>query len=776
MSAAMESLIPLVNDLQDIFNGLGFQPIDLPQICTVGGQSAGKSSVLEALVGKDFLPRGSGIVTRRPLLLQLVNPHKKEWEETVDEETGDTVYRNIYSGETRRDEPPEPESDFKEYGEFAHKPDEKFYDFSAIRDEIDRYTEETCPNKNVSPDPIRLKITSPDVLTMTLVDLPGLTRNPVGDQSETVMEDIKAMVEEFVKKENCIILAVSPATDDIANSEALAIARRYDPQGTRTVGVMTKLDLMDAGTDAADMLQGKVYPLKLGYVGVVNRSQKDIKDKKPMKAAHAEEKRYFESHPAYMHMASRMGTAHLSKVLNKVLVNHIKDKLPGIRSKITSMAAAKEDELQALGGDADLSNDEKKRVLLNALTKVGNEYQSSLEGLSDHISSDELYGGARIGYIFRKVFSEELTAMMNADSDTLDTDIRYILKNVQGIGNTLFPPMRAFEILVQRSVDRLHRPCKNCAQLVHDELSRMVMDLPCEELKRFNLLKEKVVAVTGNLLRQCLDLSKELISDLLAMEREYPNMDHPDFVSAAAKAQRQLHGEDADPILDKDSGDTPKEQEDYRREKLIAVFNFLDKDRNGEVDIEEIKKWGEDLRGKPYGPEEVDRILKSFDADDNKRITLDEWLNYHKTVIPANYTVEQFDESLQNYLPPKTLAKIADRLPAMLRVDAERSEHQLKQTALIKRLLKEYNAIVLKNIQDAVPKAVMLKMVNRSKDAISNELLMKLYDGPSSNPEQLEELLEEKPELEAARKRCKQMVTVLNKALEVLNTVNDKAV
>merc|ERR1711988_1149065 len=167
-------------------------------------------------------------------------------------------------------------------------------------------------------------------------------------------------------------------------------------------------------------------------------------------------------------------------------------------------------------------------------------------------------------------------------------------------------------------------------------------------------------------------------------------MDHPDFVSAAAKAQRQLHGEDADPILDKDAGETPKEQEDYRREKLVAVFNFLDKDRNGEVDIEEIKKWGEDLRGKPYSPEEVDRILKSFDADDNKRITLDEWLNYHKTVIPTNYTVEQFDESLQNYLPPKTLSKIADRLPAMLRVDAERSEHQVKQTVLIQKLLKEY--------------------------------------------------------------------------------------
>merc|ERR1719502_1912573 len=310
--------------------------------------------------------------------------------------------------------------------------------------------------------------------------------------------------------------------------------------------------------------------------------------------------------------------------------------------------------------------------------------------------------------------------------------------------------------------------------MVHDELSRLILDLPTEELKRFSRLRERVVQVTSAMLRNCLAETKSLINNMLEMESAYPNMDHPDFVSAAAKAQRQLHGEDQDPILDGKDTYVSKEQEDYRSKKLIAVFNFLDKDGNGEVDIEEIKKWGEDLRGKPYTPEEVDRILKSFDADDNKRITLQEWLTYHKTVIPGNYAVEQFDESLQNYLPQKTLAKIADRMPAMLRVDAERAEHQIKQTVLIQRLLKEYNTIVLKNVQDAVPKAVMLKMVNKSKDLVQDELLMKLYDGPSQDPAMVDELLEEQPELEAARKRCKQMVVVLNKALDVLNQVGDK--
>ncbi|KAJ2758060.1 hypothetical protein IWQ56_006102, partial [Coemansia nantahalensis] len=69
----MDKLIPTVNRLQDVFNTVGQDEIDLPQIVVVGSQSSGKSSVLENLVGRDFLPRGSGIVTRRPLVLQLAN-------------------------------------------------------------------------------------------------------------------------------------------------------------------------------------------------------------------------------------------------------------------------------------------------------------------------------------------------------------------------------------------------------------------------------------------------------------------------------------------------------------------------------------------------------------------------------------------------------------------------------------------------------------------------------------------------------------------------------
>jgi dynamin 1-like protein len=107
-AAVGSSVIPIVNKLQDIFAQLGSSStIDLPQVAVVGSQSSGKSSVLEALVGRDFLPRGSDICTRRPLVLQLVHQPRR---------------------------PADAEAD--EWGEFLHLSGRRFYDFRDIRREI----------------------------------------------------------------------------------------------------------------------------------------------------------------------------------------------------------------------------------------------------------------------------------------------------------------------------------------------------------------------------------------------------------------------------------------------------------------------------------------------------------------------------------------------------------------------------------------------------------------------------------------------------------------
>ena len=96
----------------------------------------------------------------------------------------------------------------------------------------------------ISPNPINLRIFSPNVLTLTLVDLPGLTKVPVGDQPRDIERQIKDMLIKYISKPNAIILAVTAANTDLANSDGLKLARDVDPDGTRTIGVLTKVDLM----------------------------------------------------------------------------------------------------------------------------------------------------------------------------------------------------------------------------------------------------------------------------------------------------------------------------------------------------------------------------------------------------------------------------------------------------------------------------------------------------------------------------------------------------
>ncbi|KAF7486415.1 Hypothetical predicted protein [Marmota monax] len=399
----MEDLIPLVNRLQDAFSAIGQNAdLDLPQIAVVGGQSAGKSSVLENFVGRDFLPRGSGIVTRRPLVLQLVNANT-------------------------------------EYAEFLHCKGKKFTDFEEVRLEIEAETDRvTGTNKGISPVPINLRVYSPHVLNLTLVDLPGMTKVPVGDQPPDIEFQIRDMLMQFVTKENCLILAVSPANSDLANSDALKVAKEVDPQGQRTIGVITKLDLMDEGTDARDVLENKLLPLRRGYIGVVNRSQKDIDGKKDITAALAAERKFFLSHPSYRHLADRMGTPYLQKVLNQQLTNHIRDTLPGLRNKLQSQLLSIEKEVEEYKNFRPDDPARKTKALLQMVQQFAVDFEKRIEGSGDQIDTYELSGGARINRIFHERFPFELVKM-EFDEKELRREISYAIKNIHGIRHVLGP-------------------------------------------------------------------------------------------------------------------------------------------------------------------------------------------------------------------------------------------------------------------------------------------------------------------------------------------------
>jgi len=435
----MESLIPIMNRMQDIFTQLGVSnTIDLPQIAVVGGQSAGKSSVLENFVGKDFLPRGSGIVTRRPLILQLINGHT-------------------------------------EYGEFLHCKGKKFMDFLSIMKEIEDETDRvTGSSKGISNLPINLRVYSPHVLNITLIDLPGLTKIAVGDQPADIEQQIKDMILQFICKETCLILAVTPANIDLATSDALTMAKSVDPDGHRTIGVLTKLDLMDDGTDARDIMENRLLPLRRGYVAVVNRSQKDIEGKKDIKAAVAAERKFFLSHPAYRHMADKCGTPYLQKQLNMQLTNHIRDTLPSLRDKLQRQMLGLEKEVEQYKHFQPNDPSIKTKAMLQMVTGLQQDFERAIEGSgSGSVNTLELSGGAKINRLFHERFPYEIVRM-EFDEKELRKEIAFAIRNIHGIRVGLFTPDMAFEAIVKKQIGRLREPGLKCCDLVTQELSNVI--------------------------------------------------------------------------------------------------------------------------------------------------------------------------------------------------------------------------------------------------------------------------------------------------------------
>ncbi|KAJ9640011.1 vacuolar protein sorting-associated protein 1 [Coniosporium tulheliwenetii] len=511
-------LITLVNKLQDVFTTVGVQnPIDLPQIAVVGSQSSGKSSVLENIVGRDFLPRGTGIVTRRPLILQLINrpASPKAQANGISEEIQTT----------------DKESNLDEWGEFLHIPGQKFYDFNKIREEIVRETEsKTGRNAGISPAPINLRIYSPNVLTLTLVDLPGLTKVPVGDQPRDIERQIRDMVLKQISKPNAIILAVTAANTDLANSDGLKLAREVDPEGQRTIGVLTKVDLMDEGTDVVDILAGRIIPLRLGYVPVVNRGQRDIETKKPISYALEHEKNFFENHKAYRNKSSYCGTPYLARKLNLILMMHIKQTLPDIKARIASSLQKYSAELQSLG-DSLLGNS--SNIVLNMITEFSNEYRSVLEGNNQELSSIELSGGARISFVYHELYSNGVKAIDPFDQ-VKDVDIRTVLYNSSGSSPALFVGTTAFELIVKQQIKRLEDPSLKCVSLVYDELVRILGQLLTKPtFRRYPALKEKFHAVVIAFFKKAMDPTNKLVRDLVAMESCYINTGHPDFINGS---------------------------------------------------------------------------------------------------------------------------------------------------------------------------------------------------------------------------------------------------
>ncbi|KAK0478681.1 Dynamin central region-domain-containing protein [Armillaria luteobubalina] len=776
-------LIKLVNKLQDTFSNLGGE-LDMPQLVVVGSQSAGKSSVLETIVGRDFLPRGQGIVTRRPLVLQL-------------------IHTPIPS------EPSPNNSPYTEWAQFLHV-DKRFTDFNEIRKEIEQETFRVAgQNKGVSKLPISLRIYSPDVLDLTLVDLPGLTKVrqwcPVlfhlfnecldsgRDQPSDIERQIRNLVVDYISNPNSVILSVSAANVDLANSESLKLARTVDPQGRRTIGILTKLDLMDAGTNALDILTGRVYPLKLGFIGVVNRSQQDINAEKSMKDALDSETEYFRNHPAYRNISHKNGTKYLAKTLNQVRALYTRRSFL-MKARLNTLMGQAQQELNSFG-DAAVFGDKNQQgsLILRLMTQFARDFVSSIDGTNIDISTKELSGGARIYYIFNDIFGHALSSI-EPTHNLDDQDIRTAIRNSTGPRPSLFVPEVAFDLLVKPQIKLLEAPSLRCVELVYEELVKICHNCTSVELQRFPRLHAQLIEVVSELLRERLSPTSEYTQSLIAIQAAYINTNHPAFVNGTINAQSTQYqrpspasaepmngiassADDEDETSSEDTNSTTSAAHGARSDNRSVSNTIHDRSRNtptlpnaptNSSTPTLNKKTPSVLRNQPHRPHSVSGSSSS---------ARETFLNYffgqngpgpvscHLIWIDGRTT--QLDGNNAAY-DMKSLGKHIEAISSETNHISAREE---METSLIRSLITSYFEIVRQSILDLVPKAIMHFLVNHTSQQVQNRLVASLY-----KPELFADMLNEDESLVAERARVKALLDAYKDAFKTLSDVNMKSI
>uniref|UniRef100_A0A8C0C2G3 Dynamin-2 n=1 Tax=Buteo japonicus TaxID=224669 RepID=A0A8C0C2G3_9AVES len=680
---------------------------------------------------RDFLPRGSGIVTRRPLILQL-----------------------IFSK--------------TEYAEFLHCKSKKFTDFDEVRQEIEAETDRvTGTNKGISPVPINLRVYSPHVLNLTLIDLPGITKVPVGDQPQDIEYQIKDMILQFISRESSLILAVTPANMDLANSDALKMAKEVDPQGLRTIGVITKLDLMDEGTDARDVLENKLLPLRRGYIGVVNRSQKDIDGKKDIRAALAAERKFFLSHPAYRHMADRMGTPHLQKVLNQQLTNHIRETLPSLRSKLQSQLLSLEKEVEEYKNFRPDDPTRKTKALLQMVQQFGVDFEKRIEGSGDQVDTLELSGGARINRIFHERFPFELVKM-EFDEKDLRREISYAIKNIHGVRTGLFTPDLAFEAIVKKQVVKLKEPCLKCVDLVIQELINTVRQCT-SKLGSYPRLREETERIVTTHIREREGKTKDQILLLIDIELSYINTNHEDFIGFANLPGLQavkplvirrgwltinnisiMKGGSKEYwfVLTAESLSWYKDEEEKEKKYMLPLDNLKIRDvEKGFMSNKHVFAIFNTEQRNVY------KDLRQIELACDSQEDVDSWKAsfLRAGVYPEKDQTENEDGAQENTFS---------------------MDPQLeRQVETIRNLVDSYVGIINKSIRDLMPKTIMHLMINNTKDFIHSELLAYLYSSADQNS-----LMEESADQAQRRDDMLRMYHALKEALNIIGDISTSTV
>uniref|UniRef100_A0A8C1D0L3 Uncharacterized protein n=1 Tax=Cyprinus carpio carpio TaxID=630221 RepID=A0A8C1D0L3_CYPCA len=440
-----EKIRPCIDTI-DRLRSLGVEKdLALPAIAVIGDQSSGKSSVLEALSGV-ALPRGSGIVTRCPLELKMIR--------TKDE----TKWHGRIS--------------YNEKEEDIHDPAEVEKKICEAQNEM------AGAGVGISDELISLQITSASVPDLTLIDLPGIARVAVKGQPEDIGDQIKRLIKKFVTKQETINLVV--------------MAQKEDPEGERTLGILTKPDLVDKGTEetVVDIVHNEVIHLTKGYMIVRCRGQKEIIDQVTLHEAIATEDVFFKDHPHFSKLYDE-GFATIPKLAEKLtieLVHHIQKSLPRLEEQIEAKLAETQKELEAYGNGPPSDPAERLSFFIDKVTAFTHDMFNLTTGEEVKCASDLL-----VFPELREEFAEWNVVLYRSgvsfnrkiEKEVDNYEAKYRGRELPGFIN-----YKTFEGLVREQIKLLEKPALKTLKTVSDVVRRKFIQLAqCSFIGFPNLLK-----------------------------------------------------------------------------------------------------------------------------------------------------------------------------------------------------------------------------------------------------------------------------------------------
>ncbi|XP_039503063.1 interferon-induced GTP-binding protein Mx3-like isoform X1 [Pimephales promelas] len=498
-------------DLIDTLRSVGIhKDVALATIAVIGDQSSGKSSVLEALSGV-ALPRGSGIVTRCPLELRL----KKV--------TGKVNWKAVLSYRKKRIE-------------FVHS--------SLVERHVETAQNELAGSGvGICDELITLEVMSPDVCDLTLIDLPGIARVPVKGQPEDIGYQIKRLITKFIEKQETINLVVVPCNTDIATTEALKMAQEVDPEGRRTIAVLTKPDLIDKGTEKniLDIVRNKVIPLHKGYIMVKCRGQQQIDENIPLEEATEMERDFFQKHDHFSCLLDedKATIECLAVKLTQNLVDHIKKSLPQLIEQIITQLWEVKNELKECEAGPPQDTKGAKQFLIEILTRFNEQINS--------LSSGELINPENMFVQLRAEF-KKWNDHLNSTKPTF-CSLKEFSQNYRGRELLGFSNYSGFELVLREHVAKLKKPAIELLIAIKAIILKQFKDVSYRCFQNYHVLRNITMNKIYNIQSSQEDKTEQRISEQFEMENVVYTQD-PIYLKFLNEISEETFSEDQLPVFD----------------------------------------------------------------------------------------------------------------------------------------------------------------------------------------------------------------------------------